>query len=215
MTTPLDGLRVVELCNGITNAQTGQMLADYGAEVVQIEPPGGTPLRSHPSYPLWGRGKRSVELDLKSAEGLAQARQLIDAADILLEAYRPGVAERLGLGYAELAASNPRLIHVSITGWGRQGPYADAPGYEGLIMAKIGAMSSYSQMVARPGPAFFSANYGSWSASQMALQGVFAALYERESSGLGQYVQTNLALAAAGLDPWNQMLEMLRQRYPG
>ena len=176
MTTPLDGLRVVELCNGITNAQTAQMLADFGAEVVQVEPVGGTPLRDHPSYPLWGRGKRSIELDLKSPTGLAQARGLIANADVLLEAYRPGVAERLGLAYPDLAEANPRLIHVSITGWGRQSPYAAAPGYEGLIMAKIGAMSSYSQMVARPGPAFFSASYGSWSSSQMALQRIFAAL---------------------------------------
>src|SRR5215469_63088 len=142
LTTPLDGIRVVQLCNSVLDAQAGQMLADFGAEVVQIEPPGGSPLRSHPSFPLWGRGKRSVEIDLRSPEGRAYAQDLIAHADVVVESFRPGVADRLGVGYAEMSQLNPRLIHASMTGWGRSGPYAQAPGYEGLVMAKNGSMTS-------------------------------------------------------------------------
>lgn len=215
MTTPLEGIRVVQLCNSVLDAQAGQMLADFGAEVVQIEPPGGSSLRSHPSFPLWGRGKRSVELDVRSPEGRAFAQDLIARADVVVEAYRPGVADRLGVGYAEMSKRNPRLIHASMTGWGRHGPYADAPGYEGLVMAKNGAMTDYSAVTPhRPGPSFLSVAYGSWSAVQMALQGILAALYERETSGRGQFVESNIALAVAGLDPWNQTLAMITQRYP-
>ncbi|MGX7680174.1 CaiB/BaiF CoA transferase family protein [Jatrophihabitans sp. DSM 45814] len=214
MSAALEGIRVVELCNGLANAQAGQMLADFGAEVVQIEPPGGTSLRAQSSYPLWGRGKRSVELDLKDPTDLAFARKIISEADILLEAFRPDVAERLGLDYESLAAENPRLVYSSITGWGRQSPYANCKGYEGLIMAKLGAMTSYSRMTARPGPAYFSVPYASWSATQLALQGILAALYEREKSGRGQRVETNLALAVSGIDPWTQMVHYITSQFP-
>ena len=214
MRTPLEGLKVIELCNGLPNAQTGQMLADLGAEVIQVEPPGGTALRAQAGYPIWGRGKRSIELNLKEPGDLALAHRLIADADVVLVAFRPTVADRMGLGYDELAASNPRLVYSSITGWGPRGPYADVKGYEPLIMAKIGALHGYGRMVEREGPAYLSVPYASWSAAMAALQGVFAALYEREASGVGQRIETNLALAAAALDPWTQMVHHMTERYP-
>jgi crotonobetainyl-CoA:carnitine CoA-transferase CaiB-like acyl-CoA transferase len=214
MNTPLEGLRVVELTSGMTNAQLGQMLADFGAEVVQVEPPGGTPLREHPSYPLWGRGKRSVELDLKSAAGLAEARRLVLAADVVLEAYRPGVAARLGLDAVELTRQNPRLVWSSVTAFGTTGPYVDAPGYEGVVMAKLGAMHVYSRITDRPGPAFLSVSYASWAGVQAALHGILTALYEREDSGAGQVVETSLALALSAMDPWQHMMQALADKYP-
>jgi crotonobetainyl-CoA:carnitine CoA-transferase CaiB-like acyl-CoA transferase len=211
---PLDGIRVVELCGGIPNAQLGQMLADFGADVVQVEPPGGAALRSHPSYPLWGRGKRSIELDLKAAAGLADAQRLAAVADVWLEAFRPGSTERLGLDYERLAAVNPRLVYSSVTGWGRQGRYRHAPGYEGLVMATLGTYGSYSQITERPGPGFVTVAYASWAATMVAFQGILAALYEREGSGRGQLVEVNLAAAVGALDPWNQTLHMIGQRFP-
>jgi crotonobetainyl-CoA:carnitine CoA-transferase CaiB-like acyl-CoA transferase len=212
--TPLDGLRVVELTSGMTNAQLGQMLADFGADVVQVEPPGGTPLRGHPAFPIWGRGKRSVELDLKTDAGLAEARRLIGGADVVLEAYRPGVAARLGLDAAELSREHPRLIWSSVTAFGADSPYAQAPGYEGVVMAKLGAMHMYSMMTERPGPSFLSTPYASWGAVQAALHGIITALYERESSGAGQRVETSMALALSGIDPWQQMMQSLANKYP-
>jgi crotonobetainyl-CoA:carnitine CoA-transferase CaiB-like acyl-CoA transferase len=212
--TPLEGLRVVELTNGMTNAQLGQMLADFGADVVQVEPPGGSPLRAHPSYPIWGRNKRSVELDLKTEHGLAEVRRLIGAADVVIEAFRPGVARRLGLDYTELAKENPRLIWSSVTAFGVDSPLAKVPGYEGLVMAKLGSMHMYRMMTERSGPAFLSVAYASWSAGQSALHGILTALYERETSGVGQAVDTSMALALAGVDPWQQMMQALANKYP-
>ncbi|MCU1533383.1 MAG: hypothetical protein JWO49_2954 [Arthrobacter sp.] len=214
MKTPLEGIRVVELSNGMTNAQLGQMLADFGAEVVQVEPPGGTSLRSHPSYPMWGRSKRSVELDLKTERGLTEVRRLIGAADVVIEAFRPGVAQSLGLDYAELARENPRLIWSSVTAFGAGSPLANVPGYEGLVMAKLGAMHMYSMMTERPGPAFLSVAYASWAGVQAALHGILTSLYERETSGVGQAVDTSMALALAGIDPWQQMMQSLANKYP-
>ncbi|MFC4944320.1 CaiB/BaiF CoA transferase family protein [Pseudonocardia sp. GCM10023141] len=215
MTRPdvLRGIRVVELCNSLTGAQIGQFLADFGAEVVQIEPPGGTPLRSHPSFPLWGRGKLSVELDLACPEGLASARRIIRGADVVVESFRPGVSDRLGLGFEGLSVDNPGLVHASVSGWGRQSPHADVPGYEALVMAKMGGLHAYGPMADRPGPAFVSVPYGSVSATQAALQGIISALYEREFSGHGQHVETSLALAIGALDPWNQVVHVIRERY--
>lgn len=214
MNTPLDGLRVIELASGMTNAQLGQMLADFGAEVVQLEPPGGTPLRRHPSYPLWGRGKRSLVLDLKTEAGAAEARRLIGRADVVLEAWRPGVAAGLGLDPARLTAADQRLVWSQISAFGADSPYARMPGYEGLVMAKLGVLWEYSLMTDRPGPAFLSVPYASWSAVQVALHGILAALYDRETTGRGQIVDTSLALALAGQDPWHQMLSTLATTYP-
>ena len=211
---PLDGIRVVEFCHGMTNAQTGQMLADMGADVVQVEQPSGATIRRSPGYVMWGRGKQSIALDLQSPGDLEIIHQLVDRADVVLEAFQPGVADRLGIGYEALSARNPRLVYSSISGWGEKSPLSGIKGYEALVMAKLGVFEAYSRMTLRDGPSFLSTPYGSYSATQCSVLGIASALYERESSGLGQRIDTNVALAAAGLDPWNQMLHMMTERYP-
>jgi len=135
-TGPLAGLRVLDLSNSPAGAQASQTLADFGAEVVQVEPPGGSTLRDLPSYPLICRGKKSVVLDLHAAGDAALAREMALGADVLIETFRPGVMERLGLGYHHLAAANPRLVYGSVTGFGRKGPYANAKAYEALVMGR-------------------------------------------------------------------------------
>src|ERR1700750_188504 len=127
---PLGGIRVLDLSTSVTGFQASQVLADFGAEVVHVEPPGGSPLRDLPSYPCLARGKHSIVLDLKAPADRALARQLAEAADVLIETFRPGVAERLGLGYDALSEVNPGLVFTSITGFGRTGPYAGTKGYE-------------------------------------------------------------------------------------
>src|ERR1039458_151804 len=107
---PLAGLRVLDLSNSPAGAQASQTLADFGAEVVQVELPGGSALRDLPSYPLICRGKKSVVLDLPGAGGAALGREMALGADVLIETFRPGVMERLGLGFDDLAAANPRLV---------------------------------------------------------------------------------------------------------
>lgn len=211
---PLDGIRVVEFCHGMTNAQAGQMLADMGADVVQVEQPDGATIRRSPGYVMWGRGKQSIALDLQSPDDLEIILQLVDRADVVLEAFQPGVADRLGIGYDALCARNPGLVYSSISGWGEKSPLSGIKGYEALVMAKLGVFEAYNRMTLRDGPSFLSTPYGSYSATQCSVLGIASALYERESSGLGQRIDTNVALAAAGLDPWNQMLHMMTERYP-
>jgi crotonobetainyl-CoA:carnitine CoA-transferase CaiB-like acyl-CoA transferase len=214
MTSALGGLRVLDLSQGFAGALVSQLLADYGAEVIWVEPPGGSLLRREPAWRVWQRGKKSVVLDLSTEPGRARAQELADSSDVLLESFRPGVAERLGLGYDALAASNPGLIYTSITGFGRHGPFRDIPGYEALVMAKLGGFNQVSGAAPRPGPAFCSVPYCSFSASQTALQGTLAALFVRERSGIGQRVETSLVQGVAAHDPWDWFLRLAAERYP-
>ena len=189
-------------------------MADFGAEVVAVEPPGGSPLRQQPAFPLWGRGKQSVVLDVHQDADLSALVDLVVGADVLVEALGPGGAERLGIDYEAVAKRNPGLIHASITGFGTEGPLAGMKGYEALVMAKVGGLSGFKGILSRRGPAFVSTPYASWSATQATLHGILAALYEREASGLGQRTETSLAHAVGALDPWGWMVQWLTDQYP-
>src|SRR4051812_3944023 len=114
MPTPCAGLRVLDFGRGYA-AIPGMILADYGAEVIRVEAPGGDWDRAMPAFLQWNRGKKGVVLDLKTEAGRQAARSLAADCDVLLESFRPGVAERLGIGYEALAAGNPRLIYLSIS----------------------------------------------------------------------------------------------------
>jgi crotonobetainyl-CoA:carnitine CoA-transferase CaiB-like acyl-CoA transferase len=210
----LGGFRVVDLSRGLSGALVSQLLADYGAEVIRIESPEGDVLRDEPAYYFWQRGKKSVTLDLGVEADRVRARQLAAGADLLVETFRPGVAEKLGLGYEELCELNPGLLYASITGFGRTGPYAGRKGYEALVMAKMGGMDHSGKMAGRPGPAFPTAPFHSFSAAQTALQGIFAALYVRERTGRGQRIDTSLVQGMAAHDPWDWFLRLVAERYP-
>jgi len=211
---PFEGLVVLDMATTQAAAPVGQFLADYGADVLLVEPPGGRPLRGDPGFPYWSRGKRSVELDLHQPDQLAELHALAAGADVVIQTFRPGVAERLRVDHATLSAGNPRLVHLSVTGFAPAGPYADAPGYELVVQAKVGALAQATGMVHRPGPAFISAPYCSASAAHLATHGVLAALIERERSGLGQHVQISMAQALAAHDTWNGMAIQMAKRYP-
>jgi len=212
---PLEGLVVVDFSTTTPGVQATQLLADFGAEVIGIEPPGGHPLRRLASFPFLARGRRSIELDFSDGEDLEVARSLARSADVVVETFRPGVADRLGFGYDELAASNPRLVFGSVTGFGSNGPYASLQGYEGIVMAKFGVFSALSEMTARPGPSFPSAPYASYPASQLLAQGLLAALLEREQSGRGQRVETTLAQGLSVHDTFGWFTRLLGSRYGG
>ncbi len=213
-TGPLAGLRVLDLSGSPAGAQASQTLADFGAEVVHVEPPGGSPLRDLPSFPMIGRGKKSMVLDLHDAGDAALARTMALGADVLIGTFRPGVMERLGLGYDDLSAANPRLVYGSVTGFGRTGPYAGVKGYEALVMARIGALWASQAMVTREGPAHVSVPYGSYGASQQLLTGICAALHERERSGQGQRVDATLVNGVASLGTWNWYLNIITSKFP-
>ena len=135
---PLDGLRVVELEGMGPVPFAGMLLSDLGADVVRIDRPTRRP--GDPRRPLLSRGRRSVALDLRSSAEAELAARLIDQADVLLEGFRPGVAERLGLGPRECLARNPRLVYGRMTGWGQQGPLSDRPGHDINYIAVAGAL---------------------------------------------------------------------------
>jgi crotonobetainyl-CoA:carnitine CoA-transferase CaiB-like acyl-CoA transferase len=210
----LAGLRVLDLSNSPAGAQATQTLADFGAAVLSVEPPGGSVLRTLPSFPLIARGKQSIVLDLQQATDASLARQLALGADVLVETFRPGVAERLGIGYEALCEENPGLVYGSVTAFGRTGPYANAKGYEALVMARLGALWASGSMVAREGPAHVSMPYCTYGASQQLLAGVCAALHERETSGRGQRVEATLVNGLAALGTWNWYLNVITSKFP-
>jgi crotonobetainyl-CoA:carnitine CoA-transferase CaiB-like acyl-CoA transferase len=205
----LGGLKVVNLSQNLGGAFVGQFFADYGAEVVLVEPPGGSPLRKQAGWPIWSRGSKSLEATLDDPA----VKALALGADVLIDTFRPGVLESHGLGHEQLSADNPGLVTVAITGFGRDNALSKLKGYEGVVMAKIGAYSQFAAMGSRPGPGFATVPYCTASAGQLAFAGALVALYEREASGRGQRVDTTLVQAVAAHDTWNWMISFLAAKY--
>jgi crotonobetainyl-CoA:carnitine CoA-transferase CaiB-like acyl-CoA transferase len=212
---PLAGLVVVDLSTSLPGAQATQFLADCGAEVIMVEPPDGSPLRELAGWPALLRGKCSVTLDLHDDADLERLRALLRGADVMVNTMRPATAERIGFTRDALSKAYPRLVVATITGWGSSGPFRDYKGWEALVMAKTGVMHEKRGLAPRPGPAFTTFTYASWGAAHAAVQGVLAALLERETSGRGQSVETNLVTGMGSMDPYNWFYEMVLQRYPG
>lgn len=210
---PLKGIRVIEVGSTLASAMATQFLADGGAEVLIVEPPGGCALRREAGWPVLARGKQSVELDLRSDEGRAALLDLIADADVLVEANRPRVS-RTGLAFDELGKRFPCLIIASLTGWGSSGPWQDLKGYEGLVLAKTGLMYAGRRLQNPPRPSFVAVPYASYGAAHALVHGVLAALLERERSGLGQSVETDLVRGALAIDTWSWFGELVYLRWP-
>ena len=134
MASALEHIRVIDFGHYIAGPLTGMLLADQGADVIKVDPPGG-PRWDTPANATWNRGKRSILLDLKSSSDLDTARELIQSADVVIENFRPGVMDRLGLGPVAMTDSNPSLIYCSIPGFASDDPRASMPAYEGIIGA--------------------------------------------------------------------------------
>lgn len=193
----LHGIRVVEMGQLIAGPFCGQLLGDFGADVIKIEPPGsGDALRQwgQPGYPLFwevlGRNKRSVTANLRTEGGQALARRLIAGADILIENFRPGTLEQWGLSPESLMAENPRLIIVRVSGYGQTGPYAGRAGFGGIGEA----MGGWRRVVGDPDrpPARMGVSIGDSLAATFACLGALAALEARHRTGQGQIVDSSL-----------------------
>ncbi|MBB5120779.1 CaiB/BaiF CoA transferase family protein [Streptomyces eurocidicus] len=195
---PLGGVRVVELAGIGPGPFAAMLLADLGADVVRVDRPGGPGLHIDPRYDVTNRNKRSVVVDLKSATGPATVLDLAERADILLEGYRPGVTERLGIGPEACLARNPRLVYGRMTGWGQDGPLAPTAGHDLPYLAVTGALG-----LAGPadGPPYAPANLlGDFAGGSLYLVvGVLAALQHARTTGVGQVVDAAIVDGAAHL----------------
>ena len=214
MAPPLNDLRVLDLSIGPVGGIATMVLGDFGAEVVKVEPPGGDRFRSLANSPLWLRGKRSVELDLRVPEQRNEVIRLAGAADVLVTTMTEAEAAALDLGYEDLAAANPPLVYCRVSGFGPRGPYANYPGYEGLVAAKSGRMQAFAGLTGREGPAYSAVQVGMHACSQATVSGVVAALIHRETSGRGQLVETSLLQAMSAYDLLGLVRTELFQRYP-
>jgi alpha-methylacyl-CoA racemase len=209
MTGPLAGIRVLDLSRLLPGGYCSLLLSDYGADVLKVEDTGeGDYIRWAPpryagveasaaSAPFLAlnRGKRSLRLDLKREEGRAVLLRLVRAHDVLLESFRPGVLDRLGVGYERLRAENPGLVYCAITGYGQAGPDRDRPGHDMNYLARNGLLGLTGTPGGPPVPAAGQiADIGG--GALMAAFGILAALYERERTGEGQLVDVSMTRAA-------------------
>ncbi|MGF7147992.1 crotonobetainyl-CoA:carnitine CoA-transferase CaiB-like acyl-CoA transferase [Sphingomonas zeicaulis] len=197
----LNGIRVLDCSIAMAGPFAAQRLGDMGADVIKVEPTSGewqrhasaggaTGNKINVSFLSLNRNKRSLAVDLKAPEGKAILIELVKNTDVFLQNYRPGVAERLGVDYATLSAINPRLIYVSMSGYGEDGPYRMYPGQDLLLQGMSGAMLSAGSADAPPSPA------GQYLVDAVtaysAFEGALAALFHRERTGEGQLVQVNM-----------------------
>ncbi|WP_232495062.1 CaiB/BaiF CoA transferase family protein [Novosphingobium kaempferiae] len=203
---PLSGVRVIDFTRVLAGPAASLALADLGAEVFKIEPPGtGDETRTFPPtrdgeshyYLAVNRGKKSIVVDLKTAEGLALVRDLARHCDVLVENYRPGVMDRLGLGWEDMRAINPRLIYCSISGYGQTGPLRDRPSFDIVLQAMSGALSMNGE---RDGlPTKLGIPLGDLVGGINGPIGILSALYERERTGRGRHIDVSLMDGLMGM----------------
>ena len=223
MTGVLDGVRVIDLSWGVAGPVAGMLLGDHGADVIKVEPPGGDPYRGSPGYDVWQRGRRSLELNLRS-EGERQILwALVDTADVVIESYGPGTARRLGADARTLMQRNPSLVHCTISVYGQLPDAQERPGLEALVAARLGILDEQRGHLGGPipfvnrdtpflpdlevpadmypgasrsGPIFTYTPWLSMCAAFLASTGINAALLARLETGRGQHVETSLLQAA-------------------
>jgi crotonobetainyl-CoA:carnitine CoA-transferase CaiB-like acyl-CoA transferase len=194
MNAPLTGVRIIDLTELLPGPYATQLFVDLGAEVIKIERPGtgdGGRTLSPGMFAAVNRGKYSVCLDLKQDAGRAVLHQLAAQADVLIEGYRPGVTQRLGVDYASLRALNPRLIYVSLTGYGQTGPLAQRPGHDINFLAAAGIIG-LSGVPDGPPVHSIGAPVGDLAGSMFAVVAVLGALLQRQQSGEGQFLDVSI-----------------------
>ena len=214
----LDGVRILDLSGGIAGPLGVLQLAEHGADVIKIEPPGGRPDRASPSSRAYNRSRRSVTLDLKDPDGVRLFRELCATADVLVEAFAPGTMAGLGLDYGSLAAEHPRLVYCSVPAWPSGTRYADRPGYEALVHARTG--QQWENPSHRRGPVFLHNAVASFGAMYLVPIGIMSALAARERTGRGQHVEVSLVQGVLSMTTqnWNWTDEgqfLLSKTYPG
>jgi hypothetical protein len=200
----LDGIRILDLTRNIAGPVATMMAAEMGADVIKVEPPGGDEMRTWPPFIdgqsvyfiSCNRGKRSISLDLKSDEGKALFLDLLKHADVLVENYRPNTLEKLGLGWDQLKLTHPKLVWVSVSGYGRSGPKAQAPAYDSMIQAYSGIMGITGEKDGAPvrsggSPIDIATSYLAWGA-------IMTGLHSLQKTGKGLILEVSLMESALG-----------------
>ena len=219
---PLAGTRVIDLTQAMAGPFCTMNLADMGADVIKLEPPGeGEPTRREAavqkngvsgSFMAVNRGKRSLTVDLKQRDGVAIVKRLVRTADVFVQNYRPGMVRRFGIGPHDLAAENPRLVYCSVSGFGTTGPYAHRGGYDLIAQGMSGIMSVTGEEDGPPAKAGLPVS--DLAAGLFAAYGVLAALEHRDRTGEGQHVDTSLFEAAMALTVWESTEHWATGRMP-
>lgn len=210
----LSGVRVVDLTQVMAGPFCTMLLADVGADVIKVELPGvGDQTRrswgfpegdaDSPSFFGLNRNKRSVCIDLRSDEGAAEFAELVRTADVVVENFRPGVVQRLGVDYESVRRINPGIIYASISGFGQTGPYSQRPGYDLIAQGMAGAIS----ITGTPGgePAKCGIPVGDLGAALFCVYGILSAYIHRQSTGVGQYLETSLYEAVLAMSVWESV----------
>lgn len=210
-TGALSGIRVIDLTQVMAGPFCTMLLADLGADVVKVEPPGGGDTTRHswgrgpgggdgPAFFALNRNKRSVCLDLTTPPGRADFRKLLASADVVVESFRPGVAAKLGVDYPSVREVRPQVVYASLSGFGQDGPYAQRPGYD-LIAQAMGGLMSVTGEPDGP-PVKCGLPVSDLGAGMLCAFGIQAALFHRERTGEGQYLETSLFDAAVAMSVW-------------
>lgn len=206
---PLAGFRVLDFTRFLAGPYAAMVLADLGADVIKVEPPGGDDSRDlgpfHESGESWSfiqpnRGKRSVALDLKDPRGLGLALRLAARSDLVIESFRPGVARRLGIGYEEVARLRPDVLYCSVSAYGQTGPHAGRPGFDIMAQGVTGVLRMTGQPGGRPAKAGFAVN--DIAAGMTAVQAVLAAQLVRAATGTGQYIDVAMVDSLLAWTVW-------------
>jgi crotonobetainyl-CoA:carnitine CoA-transferase CaiB-like acyl-CoA transferase len=213
---PFTGIKIIDLSQGIAAPYAGMLLAQYGANVIKVEPlDGGDWVRVSAPKPggntalsvMGNLGKQSIGLDLKSPEGCGILWRLLEGADVFIEGFRTGVTSRLGFGYEAVAAKHPRIVYLSVSGFGQTGPYAERPAMDPVLQAFSGFMMENRDLDGRP------MNIGSIPVDMMTALFVFqalsAALYARRDETRGRYIEVSLMQAAAWLNTYAMLQRVI------
>ena len=217
---PLSRFKVIDLTRARAGPTAARHFADWGADVIKVEMPqegdedtmmGG--VREGPDFFNLHRNKRSITLNLKTADGVAILKKLAAGADVLIENYRPDVKRRLGIDYETLRKINPRLVYVSLSGFGQDGPYGNRPGFDQIAQGMCGLMSVTG--LPGQGPVRVGVPIADLSAGNYAAMGAFIALLERDVSGEGQWVQTSLLQAQIGMLDFQAARWLVAREVPG
>lgn len=203
----LDNLRILDFTRVLAGPYCTAMLADLGAEIIKVEPPTGDDQRfmgwmvegESTHFILNNRGKKSIRLDLKHEKGVQIARELAMQCDVVIENFKPGVADRLGIGYKALSEINPKLVYCSISGFGQNGPNAGRPSYDVVAQAMSGIMN----LTGEPdgSPTLIGESLGDISTGMFAAWGIMAALYNRERTGNGRYIDVAMFDSLVAMQP--------------